>query len=445
MSKISRREKRSLIVLLILSAVPLGVAGLLAHFYADPNIQLPARAAPPAPNGFDLYVQAATQTGQPVPAIDASSDPDVNSISAAQAATRYSRARREAWHSGAAKGWATFRRAQRTPTRDPYAFGAERMPGYARLRELGRNKAAEMRLFALRGDDEKAVASALDCVEMAYDTSREGALISRLVASAICALGVAPLSEAQGQNTLAPPEKLSAAQALAAAARLESLRARQPSYIKAVENTRWDGLAALDRAFKRGNWRARETFDVSGRALEAEAFSTHFTRSFINKRTVVDNVNAIFDATLARLQAPYQSAPAPDKLELDPISAAFDIDGIRQRFNMARENTQLDLLLLRLALRAYKSEKGVYPTNLAMLKQGYLKQIPTDEFGGGRPYFYTVKDGKYRLWSVGPDGVNDGGKAIQSAPPPGTTRPWHKRSARVWQDSKGDVVAGETL
>ena len=114
------------------------------------------------------------------------------------------------------------------------------------------------------------------------------------------------------------------------------------------------------------------------------------------------------------------------------------------RFNAAREKTQLDLLLLRLALQTYRAENGVYPPNLVALQNGVLKRIPTDDFGGGKPYFYTLKNGVYRLWSIGPDAKNDGGKAIAPRSGTGSNLPWLKALPSMLPDSLGDVVAGET-
>ncbi len=446
MSKPSRREKRGIFALLFVGAIPLGIAGYLSYLDADPNIQIPPRTAPPSPNGFDLYVQAANLTAQPNPPVDASSDADSLSITAAQGAIRYGVARRETWHKGAAAGWARFKQAQQTPTRDPYAYGADLMPGYARLRQLARNKNAETRLFMMRGENEKAVNSALDCVEMAYDISQGGALISRLVASAICAIGLAPLSETPGVNTLQAPEQLSGPQARVAAARLEALLVRRPSYIVAMNDARWDGLATLDKAFKRGDWRARATFDVSNSTPTPEEFWARIARATVGKRTIVNNVNASFDAAIATMKAPYapMSTLGAVNYGLDPISAAFSLNADRTRFNDAREKTQLDLMLLRLALRAYRAEKGAYPPNLAALSNGTLKRIPTDDFNGGKPYFYTQKNGDYRLWSIGPDTKNDGGVAIKSGSAPRGNLPWQKNLPSILPDSSGDVVARET-
>ena len=447
MSPIPAPEKRSLALMFGVCGLLFGVAGYLSYINADPGIRLPVQSKVPAPNGFDFYVAAATFTAQPTPPTDPSSDPNSASISAATGAVRYGLARRQLWHRGAARGWALFRQAQRTPTRDAYGWGAEKMPGYARLRELARNKSAETRLFRMRGEPDKAINSALDSIEMGVSTARGGALISRLVSTAIIAIALAPLSETEPGQTVQLPEQLSGPQARRAAARLESLMKRRFPYQAAMQNTRWDALATLQKAFDRDNWRAPNAFTF-GAPAEPETVPMRLARLTVSKRTVVAHINAAYDEAIRDLKAPYKTLPTNANAPvsgaadaLDPISAML-LPNNRLRFNLARENTHLGLMLLRLALRAYRAENGRYPATLGALSPGVVRRVPTDDFAGGKPYGYALKGASYRLWSVGPDGVDDGGRAIA----PSKTKsslPWMNHLPSVSDDSTGDVVAGE--
>jgi len=75
--------------------------------------------------------------------------------------------------------------------------------------------------------------------------------------------------------------------------------------------------------------------------------------------------------------------------------------------------TQSALLKTRLALRAYYLERGSYPKSLDTLVQAeYLKAVPGDLFSPTRaPLRYQPSGETFWLWSVGPDGVDDGGRA----------------------------------
>jgi hypothetical protein len=77
------------------------------------------------------------------------------------------------------------------------------------------------------------------------------------------------------------------------------------------------------------------------------------------------------------------------------------------------EQTEQSALELALALELYHSGHGEFPATLEPLQQGYLKKIPADPFGHGGPLHYrreAAAGGGATLWSVGFDGVDQGGK-----------------------------------
>jgi hypothetical protein len=71
----------------------------------------------------------------------------------------------------------------------------------------------------------------------------------------------------------------------------------------------------------------------------------------------------------------------------------------------------LRLLIAELALRCYQSEQGRAPTNLEQLVPAYRQRVPTDPFSR-RPMIYRPKGTNWLLYSVGEDGVDDGGKPV---------------------------------
>lgn len=198
MSKLSRREKRVLLGLCVISALPLGITGFFAFLEADPNIQIPPRPPMPSPNGFDLYVQAAKLTAQPNPPIDALSDVNAHTLTKAQSAERYNLARREAWNEASARGWELFKRAQQAETRLPFEPGeVPNLQSLSTLRILGRNKVAQANLHWMRGERDAAVRAGLDVIELSVDLSNGGSVMERLVSDSIlgCGMGVFNNSE----------------------------------------------------------------------------------------------------------------------------------------------------------------------------------------------------------------------------------------------------------
>jgi hypothetical protein len=85
-----------------------------------------------------------------------------------------------------------------------------------------------------------------------------------------------------------------------------------------------------------------------------------------------------------------------------PISKTLPFAG-------ARIQTERDLALLALALGGYHADRGVYPTSLTELSPSFVKVIPKDRFTGGE-LRYAIATNGYLLYSVGPNGEDDGGR-----------------------------------
>ena len=86
--------------------------------------------------------------------------------------------------------------------------------------------------------------------------------------------------------------------------------------------------------------------------------------------------------------------------------------------NEARQKTRLTLQEVKLGLVIYKSEKGGFPSALESLlvptqiyPRGFLNSdsLPSDGWGNSLQYVTQTEGAGYRLWSSGPDGVNNGG------------------------------------
>jgi len=87
----------------------------------------------------------------------------------------------------------------------------------------------------------------------------------------------------------------------------------------------------------------------------------------------------------------------------------------------ARGDAIRGLAQLGIAMEKYKSVEGEYPANLDLLLPEYLQIIPRDPFDGKRLKMVEA-DGDVVLYSIGPDGVDDGGKEYN------------------WDDKKGDIT-----
>ena len=92
------------------------------------------------------------------------------------------------------------------------------------------------------------------------------------------------------------------------------------------------------------------------------------------------------------------------------------------------------LLFWELALRAYHEEHGQYPDSSADFPEEVRRLLPTDPYTHSEPIKYLKEGDSYLLYSVGPDGVDDGGK-----PPVDSD---YGLEWRIQPESKGDIVPG---
>lgn len=83
---------------------------------------------------------------------------------------------------------------------------------------------------------------------------------------------------------------------------------------------------------------------------------------------------------------------------------------------MVRKNAQMEVglqqALLACALERYFLKHGGYPAELGALVPAFLPELPADSWavGAKKPMGYRqTANGRYMIWSVGPDGRDDGG------------------------------------
>lgn len=125
------------------------------------------------------------------------------------------------------------------------------------------------------------------------------------------------------------------------------------------------------------------------------------------------------------------------------LPGTFDNMGRMLALHVLDDHAQNSLLETALALHAYKLDHDTYPRSLDALVPAYVPHVPDDPFSsGGRDSLrYRQLGDRYVLYSVGPDGVDDGGKPIYATK-------WSDGSPLVGEaryypalDSKGDIVA----
>jgi hypothetical protein len=198
--------------------------------------------------------------------------------------------------------------------------------------------------------------------------------------------------------------------------------------------------AGLITTFRDPGWRSLDQWEIEsppGRTRIEELLARIRLR-ICSKRGVLNAYSRHMDRLITNARLPYaaKAPPAPK----DPITQLACCIFDKTRWLSALKETHSDLLLLTIALRAYRLDHGRYPDTLAELAPAYLESIPDDPLSLRKPFHYRKTRSKYLLYSIGPDGKDDGGKAVAN---PRQTNP----VARLYVEeiSKGDIVAGVNI
>jgi len=286
----------------------------------------------------------------------------------------------------------------------------------ARMREFARQFCQESDVRFADGDFVGALNSKLDTMELGALVGR-GSLIGGLVGNAIEAIGITDGKLQTAHIDLIVPH-LDAKECRDAAARLERIEARRETLEQILRDEQKSNLA-----FERPllpSIQAEKDSEISEGIKRLTKQDIAQLKALTPEKLAQDNA-LFFDALAADASLPYSNIPPklPPDNELNPFTRSNSLwaKGGGYRFNFARPIAQNRLLRVALELRAQKLEHGAYPDTF---------QTPLDPFSpASQPLIYRRTATDYLLYSVGPDGVDDGGKVI---------------SGKLQSTSRGDLV-----
>ena len=429
--KFDSGEKKWLLFCVVLIALPLGVGVYFNRINATPALNIPAYPQAPNPNGYDLYVAAATAMTRAKPEVDPNSDRTLVADPKARAG-RYSLARRQAWLNQNTKAFALFNQAMKTRTLAPPMRGVvPTTTTLAQLRQLARDKAAQSNTLWMTRDYNGALRSALDTVQLGHDMRRGTQIIGSLTGIAVGAIGRRATGDAI--------EHLDATQAKSAARRLENLLAKRWNLDQTLTEEKYSTLSFMVPLVKSGGWRLTGMpWDLQ---TQKPSVSDRLHLATMPNRKILQQMESEFDRQIANARLPFASKALKTRPN---YRNPFVSEEYKTRLNDARDLSGDRLLLLQLALRAYRLEQGQYPPTLNALVPNYLKTVPADPFGAGEAMRYKRSGQTYVLWSIGPDGKDDGGTPIP--PKRKATRRYagERPFTQMFTDfaGQGDVVAG---
>lgn len=356
---------------------------------AEPDIAMPVENLP-KPNGYNLLVEAAKtyvegEEGSPATEETLSPAEDLR--------------RQRATVGRNAKVLDLTRQAlalpiQQPPFRDFTAY----MSVSARWRAVARLLRQEASVRAADGDWNGAVQSHLDAIEMGVTLSRGGPLLTFLTSRAIEAIGRRDLEKSAIH--------LDAAQSQTAAKRLEKIEQLRPALREIIQQEKLLSVQQLEVHFASPQWKEmlKDGKNFPDGAID-EGQAAHLRH--LSADDIKNNILLAFEIIEANSRLPYPTlkptVPTPadewTRMTIQTVNKPFI------RFHYEQSRTENRLLHDALLLRAAKLETGVYPAEFLTSR---------DPFSDNTNLVYRRDGESYQLYSIGPNGKDNGGAPIQT-------------------------------
>ena len=238
---------------------------------------------------------------------------------------------------------------------------------------------------------------------------------------------------------------LTAVPARAAVLRMQDIVNRQISLTDNLLETKRERQAWFVELFQQPEWRKELQDSYGNRTLqdiwedikEGSDMKHYVSFASASQRGMFNDYSDYMGKAIAESRKPYASRKPIPNLSgpLSIVDPDFQNLSLEDTFN----ETQNAFLLVALALQAYQVEHGAYPATLAALVPAYLPAIPADPFARAGSLKYILGREQYVLYSVGPDGKDDGGRPIKNFTFPSGSRAYVLLDAPAVQ---GDIVAG---
>lgn len=312
------------------------------------------------------------------------------------------------------------------------------MPHLVQVRDMAGLLSLKAEVEAERGDWNAAINSNLDAIQMGQELPHGGPWRGTMAGDACQFAGRHHAWDCIGH--------LNGKDAQAAERRLEVIDARHVCWADVMQEQKLADQAGLMECMTRADWpmsyRKLAWFD-DGSDMSGRQRLDLLQIRLSGKRAIMSNCTRYMNQCITNARQPYAAHPEAPNRGSDPISRDLDENLDGERFSDVNSQAENALLLVALALRSYGLEHGAYPATLAILRPKYLKAMPDDPFALSGPLRYKCLGQKYVLYSVGPDGKDDGGRPIfdawRQAP---TVVGEQDRRYEVFEFSKGDIVSG---
>ena len=287
------------------------------------------------------------------------------------------------------------------------------LPHLAKARNLSRLLILEARHYERNGYLDKAIGNCLDVMKLGYDLDCERIMITTLLGVAIRGISRSTFGDLIASENLTPQMGKKALKRLIELER----NAVPPAYI--IRGELAYAKSGLEKALSCVPQQAKEE-DV-GDTCEELSHKTLLLLDKHLKQMAADLEKAGYQHMKAGLEQVIEELEQTERALRKGTEPIIPVEAIPkllvlQRLRplqetakaMLRAQASQRLLIALLAVKLFKMEKGRFPKSLDELVPQYLAEVPLDPFDL-KPLRYKKRQGKWIIYSIGPDGKDDGG------------------------------------
>ncbi|MHB0937559.1 MAG: hypothetical protein ACYC6A_14325 [Armatimonadota bacterium] len=440
-----RAGKRKIWLILIVIALIAGVAINRWYYFTTHRIVVSPAPALPKPNALDIYLAASSAIVFTMSGASGATFDVADAIRAVDAGIYTGKAygSKKAPTPAQIRALAAKNQQAIAMLRRGFTCDARQRPIRSlkemntsfdgiRYRKLMRVLMLDATVKSLNRDWAGATERYVDTIQMSADTTRGGSVMPALVGYTMEAVAKGELWEIMPQI---PPEA-----ARTGARRLEEIAARRELPVAIFTEEKWQMEAVLQDLFRRPNWR-KDIVTLATMHLDEDNMVGQKIAEgrlyLLTPGRVLHNYDRYMNVLIQRVGQPYNGGSAMPELPKDQISGFFTSTYDKVYFKFTQHQTHMQLLMTTFALKAYHADHQSYPKQLKELTPAYLKALPVDPFDG-KPLRYIKRGKTYTLYSVGPDGKDDGSTPSVD----GQKKSTSSIPGSLLSKSKGDVVAG---
>jgi hypothetical protein len=332
--------------------------------------------------------------------------------------------------------------AEQQVTKEPLADSlmSVLLPHVQVMREAARLLTVDTRWALEQGDTERATRNIEALLGISSQVTEGKFLVSSLVGYAIHAMTMAVIDECLHSEATFPDAQLQRIHAAVAKAKVDQmvdLGSERAMFMDLVQKTYTDdgqgdgritaaGLDLWEQVSTNASSSQTKPNGWSFESVTKRALAPASLLVLATRKQLTDKADELFQRMEAVIKAEVRGdtnalEAQQVEREIGELSVAYTpIKLLFPAISLARQATvrvqvSADSVQTALAVIRYHRQHDRWPTSLDELVGTFLERVPTDPFDG-QPLRYRLQDDGFVIYSVGVNGVDDGGQAVLLRP-----------------------------